>query len=154
MPRRVLPLQVKSTARRLRREMTNAERLLWTGLKAHRVDGWGFRRQVPIGPFIVDFVCHAARLIVEVDGATHSTDAERERDQRRDAWLAAAGYETLRIYNDEVYRNREGVLETIRLRLAERTSPSLPSPPKGGGIKGLSSAHGSEEALHFAAQGF
>lgn len=138
MPRRILPEAVKGSARRLRREATGAERLLWMGLKAHRIEGWGFRRQVPIGPYIVDFVCHAALLVVKVDGATHLTDAERQSDDKRDAWLAGAGYEILRVFNDEVCRNRDGVLETIRLRLAERRVPSrspLPPPnprPQGG----------------------
>ena len=86
-----------------------------------------------IGPYIVDFVCHAARLIVEVDGTTHSIEAELARDEKRDVWLAGVGYETLRVFNDEVYRNRDGVLETIRLRLAERGSPSQPSPSRGEG---------------------
>ncbi|HEX2726905.1 MAG TPA: DUF559 domain-containing protein, partial [Beijerinckiaceae bacterium] len=87
-----------------------------------------------------------ARLVVEVDGATHSTDAEVERDRRRDVWLAAVGYETLRIHNDEIYHNRDGILETIRLRLAERrrasdTSPSQPSPSSKSGVPDLRNSH-------------
>ncbi len=66
-------------ARRLRREMTDAERKLWGALRHHRLAGLQFRRQAPCGPYIADFLCHAAMLVVEVDGATHSMDAERAR---------------------------------------------------------------------------
>jgi very-short-patch-repair endonuclease len=79
----------------------------------------------------VDFACHAARVVVEVDGATHSTDAEIARDRVRDAWLASRGYITLRVLNDDVYRNLDGVLEAIWAACGARTP--LPSPPPQGG---------------------
>ena len=100
-------------ARHLRRELTEAERKLWYALRAHRLAGLSFRRQTPCGPFIVDFLCADARLVVEVDGATHSTEDEIVYDKRRDAWFAANGYRVLRVTNDDVYRNLDGVCETI-----------------------------------------
>jgi very-short-patch-repair endonuclease len=84
-----------------------------------------------MGSFIVDFVCHAARVVVEVDGATHSTDAEIGRDLRRDAWRASLGYVTIRVLNGDVYRNLDGVLEVIWATCAARTP--LPNPPPQGG---------------------
>jgi very-short-patch-repair endonuclease len=104
-------------ARKLRREMTGAERKLWSALRAHRFHGLQFRRQAPCGPYVADFLCHAARLVIEVDGATHSTDAELRHDSRRDAWFANNGFSVLRVTNAEVYAGLEGVLETILLRV-------------------------------------
>jgi very-short-patch-repair endonuclease len=107
-------------ARRLRRDLTAAERKLWHALRAHRLAGLSFRRQAPCGPFIADFLCAAARLVVEVDGATHSSGEELEYDRRRDAWFAANGYRVLRVTNDDVYRNLDGVCETILARVEGR----------------------------------
>ncbi|MBI3275743.1 MAG: DUF559 domain-containing protein, partial [Methylocystis sp.] len=115
MRERPTPL-LTSRARKLRLQMTGAERKLWTALRAHRLAGLQFRRQVPCGPYIADFLCHAAKLVVEVDGATHSTLIERVRDARRDAWFEANGFAILRVTNMEVYAELDGVLETIRLR--------------------------------------
>jgi very-short-patch-repair endonuclease len=114
MPRRLTPL-----ARTLRRNATHAERRLWQGLRRKQVAGFRFRRQVILGGFIADFACFEARTIVEVDGATHSTDEEIARDAARSAALRALGFDVLRFTNDEVYHNLDGVLETIRVRLAE-----------------------------------
>ncbi len=114
-------------ARQLRREMTNAERKLWSALRRHGLAGAQFRRQAPCGPYIADFLCHGARLVVEVDGATHSTEAERSRDAKRDAWFAANGYAVLRVTNAEVYEQFEGVLETVWM--PRRSGCPLPNPP-------------------------
>ncbi len=100
-------------ARALRHERTDAERKLWYALRAHRLAGHSFRRQTPCGPFIADFICAEARLVVEVDGATHSSDDEIDYDRRRDAWFAANGWRVLRVTNDDVYRNFDGVIETV-----------------------------------------
>lgn len=110
MPPRKTPIH---NARDLRRDMTSAERKLWRALRGHALAGLHFRRQAPCGPYIADFLCHPAKLVVEVDGATHSTDAELARDARRDAWFAANGFRVLRVTNAEVYENLDGVLETI-----------------------------------------
>jgi very-short-patch-repair endonuclease len=83
--------------------------------------GYKFVRQEPLGPFIVDFVCRDAMLAVEVDGATHSTEAEVSNDKRRELYLARLGFEILRINNEDVYQRLDDVLETILARLEGRT---------------------------------
>lgn len=113
-------------ARRLRRAMTPAEGILWRQLRAHRFRGVGFRRQAPIGPYIVDFAAHGAGLVIEVDGGQH---AGAEADRRRDAWLTSQGYRVLRFWNNEVFENLEGVLATID----EALPPPDPSPTRGEG---------------------
>jgi len=100
-------------ARRLRREMTRAERLLWGALRAHRLAGLHIRRQAPCGPYFADFLCARARLVIEIDGATHSRDEELLRDSRRDAWFEAHGYRVLRLHNSDVYENLQGTVEMI-----------------------------------------
>ncbi len=114
MPRSLTPL-----ARTLRRNATRAERRLWQGLRREQVAGFRFRRQVILGGFIADFASLDARMVVEVDGATHSTDEEIARDAARSAALAAQGFAILRFTNEDVYGNLDGVLETIRVRLME-----------------------------------
>jgi very-short-patch-repair endonuclease len=108
--------------------MTEAEKHLWSALRAHRLAGLSFRRQAPIGSFIVDFVCHERRLVVEVDGSQH---AESKNDIERDRWLVLKGYRVLRFWNSDVLRNRIGVLETI-VDAARKATP-LPNPPPQGG---------------------
>ena len=102
-------------ARLMRREPTEAERRLWSKLRNYGL-GVRFVRQRPIGPYIADFACRAAKLVVELDGGQHGT----EYDKRRDAYLASTGYRVLRFWNPEVLANTEGVLETIRLALMEQ----------------------------------
>jgi very-short-patch-repair endonuclease len=114
MPRRLTPV-----AQSLRRNATSAEHRLWQGLRRGQVAGFRFRRQVILGGFIADFASFDARLIVEVDGATHSTDEEIARDAARSAALVAQGFAILRFTNDDVFRNLDGVLETARGRLME-----------------------------------
>jgi very-short-patch-repair endonuclease len=139
-----LPNRLKPVARKLRTNATSAERRLWIGTRREQIEGFKFRRQVVLNGFIVDFACYEARLVLEVDVATHSTDAEAARDGARSAALIAQGYAILRFTNDEVFHNIEGVLETIRLQLIElkprpkaetfedRATP-LPNPPPQGG---------------------
>jgi len=114
MPKSLTPL-----ARTLRRNATGAERRLWQGLRREQVAGFRFRRQVILGRFIADFACLDARIIVEVDGATHSTDEETARDASRSTALAAEGFHILRFTNHDVFGNLNGVLETIRMRPTE-----------------------------------
>ena len=127
-------------ARKLRRNATNAERLLWRALNGRQLDGFRFRRQVPLLGFIVDFMCYEARLVIEVDGATHSTDAELARDAARDEALIRAGNRILRFRNAEIYENLDGVIETIfralqaiRNNVAADPPPPCPSPTRGEG---------------------
>jgi very-short-patch-repair endonuclease len=114
MPKSLTPL-----ARTLRRNATGAERRLWQRLRREQVGGFLFRRQVILDGFIADFACLDARMLVEVDGATHSTDEQIARDAVRSAALAAEGFDILRFTNEDVYVNLDGVLETIRMRLTE-----------------------------------
>ena len=100
-------------ARRLRREESAPEQLLWERLRSRRLLGLKFTRQMAAGPYIADFACREFRLIVEVDGATHSTDAEIAHDHRRDAFLRTAGWKVLRVTNHEVLTAMDDVLETI-----------------------------------------
>ncbi len=100
-------------ARALRRDQTEAERSLWRALRGRALDGLKFVRQEPIGPFFVDFVCREKKLVIEVDGATHSTEEELAFDLRREQYLRDAGYRIVRVTNEDVFRNLEGVCETI-----------------------------------------
>jgi very-short-patch-repair endonuclease len=129
MPHRSVPKPRRTNARGLRSNMTDAERKLWYRLRAHRFNGASFRRQVPIGPYIVDFVCLQARLIVEVDGGQHGAD----RDAVRDAWLRRQSFRVLRFWNNDVHSNIDGVLQVIADALAQALPPSLTLPRKGGG---------------------
>ena len=117
--------------RELRRNLTDAERIIWYGVRAHRLNGIGFRRQA-IGPYIADFVSHAAKLIVEIDGRQHFESEQEKRDARRTRFLESKGYRVLRFSNLDVMRNRNGVLETIA-EAAQAAAPSPPSPASGGG---------------------
>jgi len=114
MPKRLTPI-----ARRLRNNATDAERRLWNGVRREQIGGFKFRRQVILNGFVVDFACLEARLILEVDGATHSTDGEIARDAARAAALSAQDHSILRFTNDDVFHNIDGVLETVRLKLIE-----------------------------------
>ena len=100
-------------ARELRKSLSDAERKLWNALRAKQLDGGRFRRQHPIGPYVVDFVCLERRLVVEVDGGQHTEDAHVAHDARRDQWLSGEGYRVLRVSTTDVYGNIAGVLDTI-----------------------------------------
>jgi very-short-patch-repair endonuclease len=101
----------KQRARELRRNSTKAETLLWAQLRDRRLNGYKFRRQHPIGPFFADFACIEHRLVVELDGESH--DWTYERDAARARSLARDGYRVLRIPNEEVRTNLDGVVQTI-----------------------------------------
>ena len=116
-------------AKVLRKNFTNTERVLWKHLRAKQMEGCKFRRQEPIGSYIVDFLCHEKMIVIEVDGSQHST--ERERDNKRDVWLKGQGYKVLRLWNNEVLANIEVVLDVIRDCL---NHPPLTPPLKGGEI--------------------
>ena len=103
----------RERARQLRKSDTAAEQRLWEHLRGRRLSGLKFVRQLPIGPYIADFACRTAYLIVEVDGATHSSDEELAYDQARTAYLEREGWKVLRVWNAEVFTNRDGVLETL-----------------------------------------
>jgi very-short-patch-repair endonuclease len=121
-----LPERDKKRARALRRAMTDAERKLWYALRAHRFEGIGFRRQVPIGPYVADFASHAARLVVEVDGGQHASSAAT--DTVRSDWLATRGYRVLRFWNNDVLSNLEGVLAEIGAAIDSTNDAALALP--------------------------
>ncbi|HWA47774.1 MAG TPA: DUF559 domain-containing protein [Dongiaceae bacterium] len=108
--------------------MTDAEQALWRSLRDRQLDGYRFRRQVPIGGYIVDFACLDVGLVVEVDGGQHAIHADG--DKVRDAWLAKEGYRVVRFWNNDVLGNREGVLLKIRdgLKTAEAARQGHPHP--------------------------
>lgn len=112
----------RERARNLRRDMTEAEQRLWRMLRSPQTEGYRFRRQAPIGGFIADFVCHAARLIVEIDGGQHDPSSETEASRTR--FLEAEGYRVLRFWNNEVLGNPEGVCAVI----ADALHQGSPSP--------------------------
>ena len=119
---------LKGHARRLRGDMTAAERALWRMLRQRRL-GCRFRRQVPIPPYIADFACIEARLIIEADGGQHNLSV---RDEKRDANLIARGWRIMRFWNNDILQNAAGVLQTIAAALAAHPHPD-PPPPAGEG---------------------
>jgi very-short-patch-repair endonuclease len=100
--------------RQLRRDAPSAEKILWRRLRSRGLAGYKFVRQEPVGPYFADFACRESKLVVEIDGATHSTDEEVAGDARRTAFLEAKGYRVLRFTNEQVFENLEAV-ETIIL---------------------------------------
>jgi very-short-patch-repair endonuclease len=107
--------------------MTDAERRIWFLLRRHQMKGYNFRRQAPIGPYIVDFACLALKLIVELDGGQH---AERiAQDEQRSEYLRALGFRVLRFWNNDALGNTDGVLEVIMRAVDEAAQRrGLPSP--------------------------
>ena len=109
--------RLRTFAKAMRREPTDAEYALWQLLRGHRLKGLKFRRQVPLGPYIADFVCHARKLIVEVDGSQHIGS---KRDAARDLYFEAQGYLTLRFENDEVLEDEDAVASRIKEEAGRR----------------------------------
>jgi len=107
--RRTQPRSLAS-ARRLRRNLTDAEQRLWKHLRQRQINGFHFRKQCPVGPYVADFACLSAKLIIEVDGGQH---AESVTDKVRDAWFTAHSYRTLRFWNTDVLANTDGVITMI-----------------------------------------
>jgi very-short-patch-repair endonuclease len=110
-----------SKARQLRRIPTEAEKVLWKALRRNQLCGVSFRRQHPIGRYVIDFYCPSAGLAIEVDGGQHAAGHQKEVDLRRDRWLSANGVRMLRFWNNEVLSNLEGVLQTIVMDLEKKT---------------------------------
>ncbi len=125
-------------AKQLRKSLTDAETILWSFLRRGRKQGLHFRKQHPIGPFIADFACASAMLTVEVDGATHGSDAELAYDKRRTTFIKARGWHEIRVSNQDVYMNLDSVLEQIWAEAVKRRGPLPPSlrdgppPPQAG----------------------
>lgn len=124
------PLRTKAKtllrARQLRKSMTDAEKRLWYLMRRHNLEDKLFRRQVPIGDYVIDFACLAERLLIEVDGGQHA--AQAQQDARRTAWLEARGFRVMRFWNNEVLGNTEGVLEVIVAAVKEQAAKRLHAP--------------------------
>ena len=121
----------RAFAKQNRRNMTEAEALLWTFIRRKQLRGERFRRQHPIGPFIADFACVRAMLVVEVDGATHWTPEQLAHDARRTAFLEETRWSVLRVTNEDVFKNLDGIWLTIESRLPP-SAASPPPPPQAG----------------------
>ena len=128
-------------ARKLRRNETDAEHILWRGLREFKQAGFHFRRQAPIGPYVTDFACHRAKLIVELDGDQHGEDSNAAYDAERTAYLNSRGYRVIRFANWEVLKERKRVLDYI-LHVAQSPHPArvrtlslrtAPTSPREGG---------------------
>ncbi|MGH8593647.1 MAG: endonuclease domain-containing protein [Gammaproteobacteria bacterium] len=115
---------LKGLARALRREQTQAEQCLWHRLRGRRLEGFKFRRQQILGPYIVDFLCIRAKLVIEIDGGQHA--GQTEHDRLRSQYLQGLGYRVIRFWNNEVLRDMDAVLERIRAVLMEIPSPPSP----------------------------
>jgi very-short-patch-repair endonuclease len=152
MPMVSTPIR-RVAAKKLRANTTPHERILWRALKELPVDGTHFRRQAPIGPYVVDFLCPAKHLIIELDGGHHNDDENTRRDRERQLWLEHEGYRVVRFWNSEItddlravleriyvelYGSREAELEPLRhLRRRKTVTPprplrGRPSPSRGG----------------------
>src|SRR6266403_6035258 len=135
MPHAVVSKRQRSRAKQLRQAMTRAETLLWRYLKAGRIDGLGFRRQVPIRNYIADLVCFSAKLLIELDGEPHDFEERQKADQNRDSFFTSEGFQVLRFTNEQVMSNLEGVVEVIRQTAKARMDGATPlpnAPPQGG----------------------
>jgi very-short-patch-repair endonuclease len=108
-------------AKGMRHQPTNAETLIWTALRGARLQGFKFKRQQPIGAYIVDFVCFEHSLIIEIDGGQHGDEVSKDRE--RSNWLRRQGFRVLRFWNNEVMERKDDVLESIIRALREYPSP-------------------------------
>ena len=134
----------RETAKRLRADETSAEKALWKAMRRVPPMAMHFRRQAVIGPYIADFACMRAHVLIEVDGPSHSQDDNIIKEARRTAFLEAEGFQILRFWNDEIYQNLDGVLDTIHYALGLKglvetgappphpAPPARPSPSRGG----------------------
>ena len=109
-------------AKMLRNRSTDAERALWRRLRARQISGVKFRRQAPIGNYIVDFISYDARIVIELDGGQHAASPQYERDVERDRWLEEQGFLVLRFWNSDVLLNMAGVLSRVLEAIDQRRS--------------------------------
>lgn len=126
-------------AKQLRATSTDAERRLWSVLRDHQIAGLRFRRQQPIGPYVVDFYCSGARLVIELDGDQHGADDDAAYDAARSQWLSSQGYRVLRFPNWQVLKNSQSVLDEIAhvfeihaVPLPENRTANCDPPSRGG----------------------
>ena len=111
-------MDIRQKAKQLRSNSTDAERNLWAHIRNRQLEGWKFRRQLPVGQYIVDFACPELRLIIEIDGGQHAEQIHYDLGRTR--FLQSKGYQVVRYWNNEVLGNIEGVLEALTLALSQR----------------------------------
>jgi very-short-patch-repair endonuclease len=117
----------RAAAKRLRANTTPHERTLWRALKELPIEGTHFRRQAPIGPYVVDFFCPARKLIIELDGGHHNEDEAAARDRERQGWLEQEGYRVVRFWNSEINGDLNAVMERIYVELyGSRDAEAVP----------------------------
>ncbi|MBP0618120.1 endonuclease domain-containing protein [Jiella mangrovi] len=131
MPHAPVPPKNRDNARSMRKAMTEAELKFWNAARAHRLMGLGFRRQVPIAGYIVDFVCPVHRLIVEIDGSQHGDDRAQVSDAVRTRRLEADGWTVVRFWNDNVLKDIDGVCSHILAVIEERSPGAFCRTPGG-----------------------
>jgi len=119
MPHAPVPLHRRANAKRMRKTLTDAELKLWNALRAHRLMGLGFRRQLPIAGYIVDFACPTHRLIVELDGSQHALEPNAAYDATRTRRLESAGWTVIRFWNDDILRDIDNVCLHIPATIGE-----------------------------------
>lgn len=115
-------MNLNPIAKNLRKNQTEAEKLLWSRLRAKQMEGRKFRRQEPLGSYIVDFICYEEKLIIELDGGQHMEPEYAAKDKARDRWLQAQGYRVIRFWNGDIFKNLPGVLETIKNRVTTQAA--------------------------------
>ena len=115
-------------ARRLRRDATFQERLVWNAVRQFDIAGFHPRRQAPVGPYIVDFACHSLKLVIEIDGDHHGYGEQARRDATRDADLAAHGYLVVRVTNQHIAESLDGAVETMFAACMTRATSIPPTP--------------------------
>jgi very-short-patch-repair endonuclease len=103
----------KEYASQLRLNLTDAERILWRRLRVFKSHGFHFRRQAPFENYVLDFVCHRARVVIELDGSQHAEEKQIRHDEKRTKYLTRRGYRVLRVWNSEVFENPDGVAEAV-----------------------------------------
>ena len=102
----------------MRKQQTDAERFLWLHLRNRQTEGVKFKRQIPLGKYIADFISYERKLIIEIDGGQHNDEKQKQKDEERTKWFKMRGYTVLRFWNNDVLTNIEGVLEVIHLTLS------------------------------------
>ena len=117
-----LPEYVLKRARGLRRRQTDAEKQLWKTLRSRHFESYKFRRQKPIGPYYVDFVCLEQKLIIEIDGGQHGW--QQKKDEQRTVYLNQKGFKVIRFWNNDILENLEGVMTMLKRELEETLTPS------------------------------
>lgn len=111
---------ITERAKELRQRLTDTERLMWYRLRDRRLGGFKFRRQRPVGNYIVDFICIECRLVIELDGSQHNEETHKQYDQTRDSWLRDDGFLVIRFWNCQIFQDLDSVLDFVLKVLSQR----------------------------------